>query len=445
MSPPPAMLRQSLADGLRGPMAPYVYTYPPKRAYSPVDPTRDMAATWSGYDGPLNVYVHVPYCRMKCGFCNLFTTKLSGSLDPYAAALHRELSLVAAHLADGVQLASVHFGGGTPTLLAPAVIGGLLADLTGRYALRPGAEVAIEGTPRSLTADTLRGLHDAGITRVSIGIQSFDRHELDAMGRGSQSDPTAVVEAALQQGFDNVNLDLIYGLPSQSLDVFLANLERAVALGPPTLTLYPLVLRQRTAFGARSRRGDEGFAGSDELFRAYDRALELLAEHGYEQRTLVLYARPGGGNGFEEEEFRGVPTLGLGAGARSYGPRVHYTADDYFQPTPPRQLIEAWLQAVEAGRVPARCAVELAPDDQMRREVILQLLYTGIARPSFAQRWGGALDTLVGAPLEALAGEGLLDDDGERVWLNRQGMKYSSLVARLFYRDGVERPDSGYR
>ncbi|MCB9792067.1 MAG: coproporphyrinogen III oxidase family protein [Alphaproteobacteria bacterium] len=415
---------------------PYAYTYPPKRAFSPM-PDLDGVEAWAGYAGPLNVYVHVPFCEMKCRFCNLFTVQgySADFIERYVAALLQELHTVASVLGE-VRLASVHFGGGTPALLSEAQLRGLLDALTGRFPVEDGAELAIEGTPESLTRDKLRALRAAGFNRVSLGIQSLDAAGLEGMGRRAGQPALTALDEALAQGFPNVNADLIYGLPQQRREDFLGDLAQVIAAGPPTVTLYPIVLRERTSFGLAARRGAETFTTDAELYTWHDDAVRTLEAAGYEALTLVLHARPGGGNGFEVQEFLGVPTLGLGAGARSYAPTLHYTSDDYFAPTRPMALTQAWLEGVEAGRVPVRCGARLDPEDQLRRQVILQLLYQGVP---------AALQARFPVEFEALQEQGWLREGSDTIRLNRVGLRYSSLIARLFHRPGVELADSGYR
>ncbi|MCB9797858.1 MAG: coproporphyrinogen III oxidase family protein [Alphaproteobacteria bacterium] len=424
-----------LQEGTRS-AHPYAYTYPPKRAYAPLSEV-DGVEVWRGYSGPLNVYLHVPFCEMKCRFCNLFTVTApdEAAQARYVAALHRELELVRAALGP-TRLASVHFGGGTPALLSRGQLAGLLGALTRAFPVTPGAEIAIEGTPESLAGGRLAELREMGFNRVSMGVQSLDAQELEGMGRASTQPALQALEEALELGFPNVNADLIYGLPHQTQSAFLDDLRQIVALGPPTVTLYPIVLRERTAFGAAARSGRARFTHGAELYGWYDAAVSVLDEAGYEALTLVLHARPGGGNGFEVQEFLGVPTLGLGAGARSYAPGFHYTSDDYFAPTRPIALTKAWMQGVEAGQVPARCGVALTAEDQERRHVILQLLYQGV---------DAAQVEAFPVEFEALRRMGWLAEAGGGARLNNLGLRYSSLIARLFHRPGVELDQSGYR
>lgn len=445
-SPSPSDLRAALATRMqRSDMPPYVYAYPPKTAYRPCCESARALESWSGFEGPLNLYVHVPYCAMKCSFCNLFATVESSAstMQRYVDAVFKELNLVAKALTgSAVEIRSVYLGGGTPTSLGDAQLASLLAAVRQRWPLAAGAEISIEAAPGSLDEARCERLRELGFSRLSIGIQSFDEEELQSLGRGYGADHSRrMAKAAVECGPRNVNLDLIYGLERQTLGGWLENLETALEIAPPTLTLYPLVVRQRTTYGKRHRKNPEGFGDSSMLYDWYDRALALLEAHGYRQHTFVTFARDGGGCGHEASEFAGVPTLGIGAGARSYAPCLHYTNDDYFEVRGIQRTLGDYFASVETEeRIPVRCAAYLDLEEIIRRRVILGLLSAGVDRDEYRRRFDEAIEERFAPQFVSLCDEGCLKQDGAWLRLTKWGKRFSSLIADfLASRDVIER------
>lgn len=418
-------------------MPAYVYTYPPKPAYQPFADSAGARETWRGVSGPLNVYVHIPFCEMKCSFCSLFAMVggSSSTHERYVQAIRRELELIldGGLDADAVEVRSIYFGGGTPTSLADEQIGELLNGIRARFRIAPGAELAIEASPSSLDESRCAALRALGFTRLSIGVQTFDDGELARMGRHHSGEQAGrMVAAAMAAGFPNVNLDLIYGFEDQTLDGWRRNLETATALGPPTVTIYPLIVRKRTGYGRRFADRADHFARPPEKYEWYDIAVEHLQAAGYRQHTLVTYARERGGCGHEASEFRGVPTLGLGAGARSYAPALHYTNDDYLNVRAPQSTLDAYLEELLVhGRIPVRTAAVLGDDERARRGFILPLLFEGVDRDDYRRRHGEDVECRFGEALEALHDEQCIDDNGASIRLTPRGRRFSSLIAEF--------------
>lgn len=276
---------------------------------------------------PLAVYVHVPFCRVRCGYCDFNTYapgELSGdgtSMESYAAAARGELELAAAVLAEAPGeplVTSVFFGGGTPTLLAPEVLAGLLAAVRDRWPFADGAEVTTEANPDSVTPASLRHLADAGVTRVSVGMQSAVPHVLAALER--THDPAGVeraVAGARAAGLD-VSLDLIYGAPGESLADWRASLEAAIALAPDHLSAYALIVEEGTRLGAQVRRGEVPEPDEDDLADKYELADALLAGAGYRWYEVSNWARPGHECRHNLTYWHSGNWWGIGPGAHSH-------------------------------------------------------------------------------------------------------------------------------
>ncbi|MDD3517015.1 MAG: radical SAM family heme chaperone HemW [Chromatiales bacterium] len=262
---------------------------------------------------PLSLYVHVPWCLRKCPYCDFNSHALAGALpevryvDALLADLEAELPQVW-----GRRLDSLFIGGGTPSLLSAAAVDRLLSGIRARLPLRPDAEVTLEANPGAVEQGRFEGYREAGVNRLSIGVQSFDDTLLARIGRVHSADEARrAAQAARAAGFDNFNLDLMYGLPGQTPAQSLADLERAVALAPPHLSRYQLTLEPNTLFHARPPALPE----DDDLWRMHEEGADALAAHGYTQYEVSAWARPGGCCRHNLNYWQFGDYLGIGAGA----------------------------------------------------------------------------------------------------------------------------------
>jgi oxygen-independent coproporphyrinogen III oxidase len=426
---------------------PYVYAYPPKGAYRPLGDERAVVDSWRDYVGDLGLYVHVPFCDMKCSFCTLFTTikQPQDRISRYAECLSRELAIV---LGDTGQRTarSVYFGGGTPTVLRIDEIERVLTTAGRRLHISPDAEISIESTPDAVDREALVRLRALGFNRISFGVQSFAPEELQSMGR--RYDPGLSLTAprsAIDLGFPNVNIDLIFGIPGQRLTDWIANLERAVQLGVSTITVYPLVVRDRTKFARLHHRSPDDFLTEEERERWYAETVDRLAAAGYRQHSEVTFARSGGGCRHEANEFLGLPTLGIGAGARSYAPALHYTNDDYGRDISAHAIIDDYLQDVSAGRASVRMAVSLDRGEQRLRYVMLSLLHQGVDADAYRNRFGEGVSVDFGQWFEALTRCGLAVWTDGRLELTTTGRTHSAMIGHSMFSDSIRQMSGGYR
>ena len=426
----------------------YVYTYPPKGAYRPFDSHKEVQDAWADVTGPATLYVHVPYCDMKCHFCTLFqTTSHSPSTrSQYVSTLKKEFDIVTELInIDEIEIQSIYFGGGTPTVLKTNELSSLLEYFAGRFRINKSAEIGIESTPDAVDMSRLRDLIGCGFNRISFGIQTFDEDELKSVGRryGAQLGYEMAL-GALQAGFPNVNIDLIYGLPKQPRERWINNLNTAIGMEPTTITIYPVVVRERAAYGKKYRQNPESFSDDETKYELYDLAEQQLTESGYKQHTFVTFAREGGGNHHEANEFEGTPTIALGAGARSYTPSLHYTSDEYFEPKSTTFIIKEYQEAVISNRLPVRAAISLSREDQIRRFIILNLLHTGVSRDSCSRKFGTKIEALFSGEIEALRMADCVEDDGDRLELTRKGKRFSSLIAYLLTGENIHQEAKVY-
>lgn len=259
----------------------------------------------------LGLYVHFPWCVRKCPYCDFNSHPLRGTLDEqgYLEALRRDISEQLLSIGDA-KLDTVFFGGGTPSLFAPEVFEALLDTVRERLTTQP--EITLEANPGTLEHKPLDGYREAGINRLSLGAQSFDSSQLAALGRiHGASDIEASYSSARRAGFDNINLDLMYGLPGQSLEAAMNDLERAVALGPEHISWYQLTLEPKTEFWARPPvLPDEALIAEIE-----QTGRERLAARGFERYEISAYAQPGRRSRHNLNYWTFGDYLGAGAGA----------------------------------------------------------------------------------------------------------------------------------
>jgi len=242
------------------------------------------------------IYLHVPFCLTRCHYCDFVTyTGMEGLRRPYAAALGEEAAMVAAGLGpEPPEVTSVFVGGGTPTLLPAGDLGHLLGRLRELLPFALGAEVTVEANPETVDAAMAEGLAAAGVTRVSMGAQSFDDRVLAALGRVHDADRVATAVATLRAaGIPALNLDLIYGGPGEDAGSWAATLEAALALGPEHLSAYALTVEPATKFGRLVAAGQMAEPGEDDLADRYDTACQVLAAAGHHHYEVSNWARDG--------------------------------------------------------------------------------------------------------------------------------------------------------
>jgi oxygen-independent coproporphyrinogen-3 oxidase len=288
----------------------------------------------------LGIYVHCPYCRAKCPYCDFnVAIHRDDRIGPFVAALRAELARYAAlPWAGRIPAASLFLGGGTPSLLPPEAIAAVLADARRGLGLVPGAEVTLEANPERLDTDRLRAFRAAGVNRLSLGVQSLDDGVLRRLGRThAAADGVAAYRAARAAGFENVSLDLLYGCPDQDLRSWTRTLDEALAWAPEHLSAYALTLEPRTPFG---RRPPAGLPDEDLAVAQFEMMVERAAGAGLERYEISNFARPGRRSRHNLGYWRRDDYVGLGPGAHGALGAVRY----WTQRSEPR-----WRAAILAG------------------------------------------------------------------------------------------------
>ncbi|MDP3856830.1 MAG: radical SAM family heme chaperone HemW [Stagnimonas sp.] len=263
---------------------------------------------------PLSLYIHIPWCAKKCPYCDFNSHPLRGQIPEaeYVQALLRDLDFELASAAEARPLVSIFFGGGTPSLFSGSAIAGILDGVARRLRFAPGIEITLEANPGTAEAQRFRDYRAAGVNRLSMGVQSLDDRHLKALGRihGAEEARTAVAMARAA-GFDNLNLDLMFALPEQTLAEAGADLRGLIALAPEHLSYYHLTLEPNTEFAAKPPKVPD----SDSAYEMLEQGQALLAAAGYAQYETSAYAQPGRAAAHNLNYWRFGDYLGIGAGA----------------------------------------------------------------------------------------------------------------------------------
>jgi oxygen-independent coproporphyrinogen-3 oxidase len=372
---------------------------------------------------PLSLYVHLPWCLKKCPYCDFNSHERRGDLpeaaylDALVADLEASLPLVW-----GRRVHSIFIGGGTPSLFSPAGIDRLLADIRARLPLEPGCEVTLEANPGTFERERFRGYRAAGVTRLSVGVQSFDDGMLKAIGRVHDA---AQARAALEEArecFDTFNLDLMYALPGQTLAQLEADLDTALAFAPPHLSVYHLTLEPNTYFASHPPALPDDDLASEML----DTIVARTQSAGLARYEVSAFARPGHRCVHNLNYWQFGDYLGIGAGAHGKLSFPHRIVRQVRWREPAAYM----KHALEGHAVSNEHEVAR---DQLPFEFMLNALRLkeGFELQQFTERTGLSL-TAIQRALEAAEAKGLLTRDLQRAWPTDRGFDFLSDLQSLF-------------
>jgi len=264
------------------------------------------------------LYIHIPFCKSKCAYCNFFSVVSDKQRADFVEALKKEAVNRKDYLG-GDEVRTVYFGGGTPSLLKPAEIGGILDVLRQHYKITAAAEITLEANPDTVSKETLEEYNKLGINRLSVGIQSFFDDDLQYLSRKHDSKHAMqVLNWAREVGFQEVTLDLIYGIPTLTDEKWRRNLELFFTTGINHLSAYALTVEEKTALGQRIAKGLAAPVNEDSVIRQYGILVEMTRQHGFEHYEISNFARPGHYSKHNTIYWKGEKYLGLGPSAHSY-------------------------------------------------------------------------------------------------------------------------------
>lgn len=423
---------QRLSDFLSGkPYLNYVYSYPHKTSYRDFSAPRSLTNAWSAENKQsLFLYLHIPFCEMRCGYCNLFTTTnpQSSLVNQYIDTLIRQAEITAEFLQHDFHFEQLALGGGTPTFLSPTQLQRCFSALETQLQVTH-LPASVETSPATADPERLAVLKEAGVERISIGVESFDAEDLKALGRPQTPDSVAqALQHIRDSGIPRLNIDLIYGNAKQSLKSWLYSVDQALSWQPEEIFIYPLYVRPLTGLSRKQNRETD-----DQRLKAYFAARERLLAAGYQQSSMRMFIRNNAPEQTGRYRCQEDGMIGLGAGARSYTQSLHYSGHYAVGKPQIRQIIQDYIDTPTAAFAHAHYGIEIEDEDQRRRYVLLSLLQSqGLAFDNYQQQFHRALlDDL--PQLTLLETHHLATLSDHHIQLTETGLAYSDLIGSWLF------------
>ncbi len=377
----------------------------------------------TNFPAPRSAYVHVPFCRHRCGYCNF--TLVAGRDDLIADYL-RAMELELRRLGEPREVDTLFFGGGTPTHLPLDALETLLQTTRRWFPLAAGGEFSVEANPVDLTLEKVALLAESGVNRLSLGGQSFDTAKLALLERDHDANTIIRAMEVARQRIAAVSLDLIFGAPGETLDVWQRDLDSVLTLRPEHVSTYGLTFERGTPYWSRLLAGDLKRLEEETERTMYALAINALAEGKFEHYEVSNFARPGHRCRHNEAYWAGGGYFAAGPGAARY---VNGRREMNHRST------TTWLKRILAGESPVAESETLAPEDRARELLVFGLRrLDGVKRQEFAARSGYTIDELVAKPLADFVEHHLLSDDNDRVKLTKAGLFVSDAIWPHFLR-----------
>ena len=386
---------------------PHWYIYPPKHSYGDAKGLDEFILGLADVD-VISVYVHIPFCNMRCSFCSLYTSAgySEDAVQDYACMLAREILTFRRKSDLGhPRIDTLYFGGGTPAQLGEPALTDVLRTLDVLGDFR-STRKTVEFSPDVVTPTTTAAWRAHGFTRASLGVQTFDKTLLATMyRRHSVEDARRAVRDLVDAGFESVNVDLIFGHGGQSIDQWEQDLKEVATSSASSCTFHPLAIIPKTDF---EKKAVTEVAATELSSRMHRMALNFFEAEGWTRTSAISYARTNSPNPLEYAEAQGVPTLGFGAGSRSYYPYLHTST----LPSSNRQsfgrVLRAYYETVEEERRPALSLVRIDEEERVRRQLILQMHHGLVSDETI--EWAARLEATreIGEKLDRLTDLGLL-------------------------------------
>ena len=375
------------------------------------------------------LYIHIPFCRSRCSYCDFATGIYQGELaERYVTAVVEE---IAGSANIGSSVDTIYFGGGTPSLLTPAQLDRILSALHKHFEVQPDTEVTLEMNPGTVTPAQLRAFRELGINRASFGAQTFDDAELAKLGRSHTSVETLETFHNLRAaGFDNVSFDLIAGLPGQTLAHWQKNVDRALALDPEHLSFYLLEVHSGTPLADHIRRGLQPRPDEDLAAEMYEWMLERAAQAGYEHYEISNLCKPGFSSRHNTKYWTGAPYYGFGCSAHSFdGPSVDKGPRRWSN----QRDVLRYVEAVEQRASPIVEQQELSDGDLRAEALFLGMrMMSGVDLRQYSEIFGVDLRAEHRDELDRFHEAGLVEFDGDLIRLTRNGALMSNEVFAAF-------------
>lgn len=438
---PPKTLEQRVQDYE---YHPEIYIYPTPRMYRPIENFSFQKLVHTDH---LNVYVHVPFCTHFCSFCGYFKTIYNEELqEQFVEAVVGEIRLRAEAFA-GKTVETLHFGGGTPSLLSPAQLEKIVNALrdVNPDILKTCREFSIEATPESIERSKFQGYREVGIQRVSMGVQSLVDREVALANRCVEKERssyqmlTEAFATLRDVGIQDLVIDLMIGIEGQTMDTFVESVEKSLSLSPQTIQLYALGVMPQTAIG---RKKPQQLLTGREIYDCYEQGRSLFKRAGYRQDSHDRYTlHPV--NGFLQGDFniQGMSLIGLGAGARSYSEGLHFR-NTYSAQNGRKALVE-YMDNIKNQRPSVETGVVLSQDEQARQFAIGHL--RSLDLEEFERRFGDRFESRFAEFYQEALRLGLASSDGSAWKLTDKGLLFRDLLGRQLFSVEADERERAYR
>lgn len=375
---------------------------------------------------PKAVYIHIPFCSHKCHYCDFTAYVVDGQpVDDYLYALFKEIEMTLSESPPG-PIHSIFIGGGTPTVLSPKQMKLLLEELRQFFNKRMNSfEFTIEANPGTTTDELLYIMREGGINRISFGAQTFRNDLLKRIGRIHGSDEIKEsVYAARRAGFENISLDLMFGLPTQTVEDVYQSLEEALNLEPTHLSCYSLKVEEGTLFHHLFERDQLPLPSEDEEFEMYQCIRKMLQKNGYQQYEISNFSKPGYESIHNKTYWRNEEYYGFGAGAHGYVNRLRHMNI---------KGVREYIDYIKKGRRPILDTHDVKIEEDMENFMILGLrLIKGISKEDFEKRYHKKIEEVFGNVLESLKDKGLIEQKDGRIKLTQKGLLFGNDVFASF-------------
>lgn len=378
-------------------------------------------------------FMHIPFCAVICPFCpfNKFKS-VEDQMREFVRTVKLEISMLAARRDWGKNpLRAGYFGGGTPTALSGDHLCEIIEHVKKELVIPPGFEMTVEGSPETITPEKLAMIRQSGVNRVSFGVQSFSDHYLKILGRGHDAATARkTIEMVRTAGFDDVAIDLMYRLPGQTLEEWVADLDTAVASGVTHISAYSLFIEPGSPLAKVQHRGRLLPMPDDEtdleMFRI---AIERLGEAGYELYTLYDFAKPGRQSDHHLVNWQAPQAEYVAVGAGAFGFVRNGEEEFVYGNINP---LERYFETVDQGKLPIDFGIQLPREERMARYMVLGTNAPPIPKEPFAKRFGVTVEQVYGPEIAQLVEWGLIEDHPDRIDLTLRGKLYISNVGKMF-------------
>jgi oxygen-independent coproporphyrinogen-3 oxidase len=376
---------------------------------------------------PGALYIHIPFCTNKCYYCDFNSYIAKGQpIQAYLEALDREMALTVEQVPPG-ELETIFVGGGTPTVLNVGQMHEFLRAVARHFpAWSEQIEFTMEANPGTVDAEKLRVMKAGGVNRISFGAQSFDNRLLKVIGRIHESDDvTRSIDLAREAGIDNLSIDLMFGLPQQTVADHLASLQKALQLGLPHYSVYGLKVEENTLFYTLFQKGELPLPEEDDEYRMYVETIEMMKAHGYVHYEISNFAKPGYESRHNRVYWRNEPYYGVGAGAHGYVNEWRHVN---------RKGVKEYIAAVAEQGLPRLETYPVSRQESMENMMMvgLRLLEEGVSRERFRRRYNVAVEEVFIKQLRKLETAGLISLQQDRIKLSDKGLMFGNDVFAEF-------------